>query len=244
MKNIKHKIASLETYISLRDYLPEDHSSQQSLHRYIEKFFAKHPKSAKVLDLGCGEGNSIDFFRRLDEDITWHGVDIENSPEVRQRVRESDLFSSFNGVDLPYPENYFDLIFCHQVLEHVRYPDALISDAFRVLKPNGLFVGSVSYLEPYHSYSIFNFTPYGVVRVFNDAGFELKEIRPGVDASVLINRQLLNRSKLLRPIWKHNFLYGITGLIGRIFSLGHRERNFLKIQFSGHLIFLAKRPDK
>ncbi|TXK95172.1 hypothetical protein BMR11_12120 [Methylococcaceae bacterium CS5] len=105
-----------------------------------------------------------------------------------------------------------------------------------------MFVASVSYLEPYHSYSIFNFTPYGVVRVFGDAGFELEEIRPGVDASVLINRQLLNRSRILRPLWQRNIFYGITGLIGRVFSLEHRERNFLKIQFSGHLIFLARAP--
>jgi SAM-dependent methyltransferase len=152
------------------------------------------------------------------------------------------MISSFNGVDLPYPSNYFDLIFCRQVLEHVRHPDKLIADVFRVLKPGGLFMSSVSYLEPYHSYSIFNFTPYGIVRVFVDAGFKLVEIRPGIDASVLINRQLFNRSKLLSPIWKINFLYKTMSLIGRIFNLEHRECNFLKIQFSGHIVFLARNP--
>ena len=244
MKNLKYKIASQETYKSICDFLPDDHSNAQSLSDYLKQFFIQFSGPARVLDLGCGEGDSIDLFRGLAENVVWHGIDIESSPEVKQRVRESDLLSSFNGVDLPYPDNYFDLIFCHQVLEHVRYPDALIRDALRTLKPGGWFMGSVSYLEPYHSYSIFNFTPYGIVRVFGDAGFELKEIRPGVDASVLINRQLLNRSKLLHPIWKRNFLYGITGLIGTIFGLGHRERNFLKIQFSGHLTFLAKHPDR
>lgn len=244
MKNLKYKIASQETYQSICDFLPDDHSNAQSLSDYLKPFFVQFSEPAKVLDLGCGEGDSIDLFRGLAENVAWHGVDIDSSPEVKQRVRESDLFSSFNGVDLPYPDNYFDLIFCHQVLEHVRYPDTLISDALRVLKPAGWFVDSVSYLEPYHSYSIFNFTPYGIVRVFGDAGFELKEIRPGVDASVLINRQLLNRSKVLRPIWKCNFLYGVAGLIGEIFGLGHRERNFLKIQFSGHLTFLVKNPER
>ena len=85
---------------------------------------------------------------------------------------------------------------------------------------------------------------YGIARVFGDAGFDVKEIRPGVDAWLLINRQLFNRSKVLRPIWNHNFLYGILGLIGSLFCLGQRERNFLKIQFSGYLLFLARRPDK
>lgn len=244
MKNLKNKIASQETYESICVYLPEDHSNPQSLHRCAEQYFSQPLESIKVLDLGCGEGDSTDFFRRLSESVIWHGVDIENSPEVKHRTRESTHISTFNGIDLPYPDNYFDLIFCHQVLEHVRYPDALISDALRVMKPNGIFMGSVSYLEPYHSYSIFNFTPYGIVRIFCDAGFELKEIRPGVDASMLINRQILNRSKILRPIWNHNYLYGIINLVGYLFDLGHKHLNFLKIQFSGHLVFIAVGSDK
>ncbi len=240
MKNLKNKIESQETYKLICAYLPEDHSNPQSLHRCVEQYFSQHIESVKVLDLGCGEGNSFDFFRRLSKRVVWHGVDIENSPEVKQRTIESTRISTFNGIDLPFPDNYLDLIFCHQVLEHVRYPDALISDALRVMKPNGIFMGSVSYLEPYHSYSIFNFTPYGIVRIFGDAGFELKEIRPGVDTAMLINRQMLNRSTILRPIWNHNYLYAIINLIGCLFDLEHSHRNFLKIQFSGHLVFIAE----
>ncbi len=243
MKTIKQIIVSQEIYKPILPYIPDDHSRLQAIHGYIEKIFSEAPDIAAVLDLGCGEGDSIDLFRKVNPEIRWHGVDIEGSPEVKKRKRTSDLISSFNGINLPYPNHYFDLIFCHQVLEHARNPDALINDVFRVLKPNGFFVGSVSYLEPYHSFSIFNFTPYGIVRVFEDAGLDLKEIRPGGDAWLLINRQLLNRSDLLKPLWNHNVMYGMISLIGCVFRLGHRERNCLKIQFSGHLVFMAKRPD-
>ena len=241
---MKNKIESQETYQSICSYLPNDHSNPQSLSQQAVQYFSKPVGSVKVLDLGCGEGDSTDLFQRISENIDWYGVDIEESPETNRRTRESSRISTYNGVDLPYPDDFFDLIFCNQVLEHVRYPDALIGDAFRVLKPSGIFMGSVSYLEPYHSYSIFNFTPLGIARVFSDAGFELEEIRPGVDASLLINRQLLNRSKLLRPIWDHNFIYGLINLIGFLSKLDHRHRNFLKIQYSGHLMFTAVHPGK
>lgn len=241
MKTLSKTIRSQEVYSTIGEYLPEDHSNTQSLSTYIRQISKKLPERAKILDLGCGEGDSIDLFQNMLPDSIWRGVDIENSPEVKNRVRQSNLFASFNGVDLPYPDKHFDLIYCHQVLEHVRHPDALVKEALRVLKPGGFFVGSVSYLEPYHSYSIFNFTPYGITQVFGDAGFDLKEIRPGVDASVLINRQLLNRSGLLNIFWRQNFIYAIIALIGGIFCLPHREKNFLKIQFSGHLTFLAER---
>ena len=242
--NIKKLIASMANYQTICDYLPSDHSIPCSVYSYLKWFYAGSAAPVTILDLGCGEGNSIKLFQRLSGNTIWHGVDIENSPEVKKRVRNNDFITSFNGVDLPYPDNYFDLIFSNQVLEHVRSPDALITDAFRVLKPGGSFIGSVSYLEPYHSYSIFNFTPYGIVRVFNDSGFDLKEIRPETDAAALIIRQLVNRYQLFSPLWKYNFLYVILEILATISNLGHRERNFLKIQFSGHLVFLAKRPDR
>ena len=132
------------------------------------------------------------------------------------------------------------MIYCNQVLEHVRYPDQLISSAFRVLKPGGLFIGSVSYLEPFHSYSIFNFTPYGTAKVFTDAGFNVTELRPGTDGYSVITRQLLNRSKLLKPVWGFNGIYLLVRLLGAICDLSHQELNFLKLQFAGQIVFTAK----
>ncbi len=241
MVHLKHKIESLENFKSICDYLPKDHSKPCSLHSYLKRFYDNFSGVAKVLDLGCGRGESIEWFLQLSKKTQWHGVDIENSPEVKNRTRENASLVSFNGLDLPYPDSHFDLIFSNQVLEHVRYPDALVTDALRVLKPGGHFVGSVSYLEPYHSYSIFNFTPYGIVRVFSDAGFELKEIRPETDTTSLVLRQFFNKSNFFKPIWKRSMIYGMIAVLSTISDLKHRELNFLKVQFSGHLVFLARR---
>ncbi len=242
MRKFAEKIRALENFKAIRDYLPNDHSNRQSLNSYIQQAHSQFTDSANVLDLGCGEGDSIDLFQKIAPKTIWHGVDIEDSPEVRERTREHESILTFDGVHLPYSDDNFDLIYCNQVLEHVRFPDKLITEAFRVLRPSGLFIGAVSYLEPYHSYSIFNFTPYGIVRVFTDAGFELEEIRPGSDASLLINRQLLKRSNVFRFLWNKNYLHIICDLIGGFVRIGHCERNFLKVQFAGHLIFLARRP--
>ena len=32
-----------------------------------------------VMDLGCGAGDSVDLFRSVDPDVSWVGVDIEDS---------------------------------------------------------------------------------------------------------------------------------------------------------------------
>ena len=242
MGKLAKKIRRMENFKALGDYLPDDHSGRQTLDSYIREAASQFPDSFTILDLGCGEGDSIDLFKNAAPTAIWHGVDIEDSPEVRMRTRANQSIETFDGVNLPFPDANFDLIFCNQVLEHVRYPDRLVAEAFRVLKPAGVFAGSVSYLEPFHSYSIFNFTPYGIISVFSDAGFEVREIRAGADASVLINRQLFYRSTIARFAWNHNYLHFVCDLIGGVFRLGHRERNFLKVQFAGHLFFLASRP--
>ncbi len=242
MSKFKEKLRGLENFKAIRDYLPDDHSYRQSVTQYIQKASNQLGDSINVLDLGCGEGNSIELFEVLAPTAKWHGVDIEDSPEVRKRARKHESIKTFDGVNLPYDDDYFDLMYCNQVLEHVRHPDRLIAEVYRVLRPNGLFVGAVSYLEPFHSYSIFNFTPYGIIRVFEDAGLNMMEIRPGPDASLLINRQLLNRSSMFRFIWNNNYFHIACDLIGGIFRLGNAERNFLKVQFAGHLVFLARCP--
>lgn len=135
MEKFEEKIKSLENFKAIRNFLPNDHSNHQSLSRYIQLACSRFTDSANVLDLGCGEGNSIDLLRNIAPKTIWHG-DIEDSPEVRKRTRRHESILTFDGVNLPYSNEKFDLIFCNQVLEHVRFPDRLIAESFRVLRPN------------------------------------------------------------------------------------------------------------
>jgi len=62
-----------------------------------------------------------------------------------------NLFKIFNlgfvmlrgGEHLPFADEYFDCIVCNNVLDHVHNPYKILSEAWRTLKPNGLFALSV-----------------------------------------------------------------------------------------------------
>lgn len=196
---------------------------------------------AKVLDLGCGAGHSIDLFRRLAPSVEWHGVDIADSPEVQARTRKDGAFQTFDGINLPYSDNFFDLIYCNQVLEHVRHPEPLLAEVHRVLKPSGTFVGAVSYLEPYHSFSIFNFTPYGLHSVMRTAGMHVVELRAGSDAFSLIVRQMVGKPRWSSFFLRTSALYTAIDLAGFLTRMSTAEKNFMKIQFCGHLCFKCQR---
>lgn len=241
MSRLARNIRENPLYQKIKSVIPEKSSDIGKLERIVHDFVSVKPAGIKVLDLGCGAGRSQALFESLDANVDWYGVDIDNSPEG-MGAQTSEKIAIFDGVNLPFASGYFDIVYCNQVLEHVRYPDSLLKEASRVVTQGGGFIGSVSYLEPYHSYSIFNFTPFGVATTIAESGLSLVELTGQSDAFSLILRQILGKSKLLSFLWQPNYLYLLIELISYIRHLSYQEKSFLKIQFSGHLFFFAIKP--
>lgn len=223
-------------------YVPDDFSRQISLERFTDIFLANHPIQ-NVLDLGCGVGNSTDEFSKINAHINWVGIDIENSPEVKARQRHDLQFLTFDGVSLPFSDNYFELIYSKQVFEHVRFPSQLLREVHRVLKPGGYFIGSTSHLEPYHSFSYWNYTPYGFVTLLEEAGLEVSEMRPSIDAVTLIIRRIMGGAKIFNIFWKIDSpLNAMLELFGILLRKNAQWRNIVKLLFCGQFLFSAKKP--
>ena len=175
--------------------IPGDHSRQ-----VLADHYAARLRPARVMDLGCGAGDSVDLFRALNPDVHWVGVDVEDSPEVSGRTRTDAEFVTFDGQRLPFEDASFDLVYCKQVLEHVESPHELLREVARVLKPDGSFAGSTSQLEAFHSRSIFNWTPYGFTVAAEDAGLEVVELRPVIDGLTLVTLARPRAAALLPPL--------------------------------------------
>lgn len=195
-----------------------------------------------VMDLGCGAGDSVDQFRSVNPGVQWVGVDIERSPEVASRVRTDAEFRVFDGVHLPAPDASFDAVYCKQVLEHVRSPEPLLREVARVLRPGGLFGGSTSQLEPYHSYSTWNYTPYGLSLLLQDAGLSLVEVRPGIDSLALIVNRGVGMRSFTRRWWAvESPLNRVASGFGRVRRLSPQQVNAIKLLLCGQFAFLAQR---
>ena len=238
-------IRKQEAFRLFEPYLPSDHARQvRAEDMFIE--FANN-LDASILDLGCGVGDSEGFFRDFARErriqLMWRGVDIQDSPEVRQRLGSNSGIDTYDGVHLPYADDYFEVVYCDQVLEHVRSPDALLKDVSRVLKPGGVFVGTVAYLEPFHSLSLFNFTPYTLVELGRSAGLDLVRMRPGVDGVTLIFRLLFRRPVFFEWfIRKTSPLNALLAATSALLRLRPSEANYLKLMVAGHLGFAFRKP--
>jgi ubiquinone/menaquinone biosynthesis C-methylase UbiE len=225
----------------LREVVEKKTTQSATARQLAGDIYRSSGEALRVLDLGCGEGVSAAWFGELDDAVDWHGVDIEDSPEVRARRSNDPRMASFDGVHLPYPPEHFDMIYCDQVLEHVQRPYELLAEVRRVLKPSGTLVGSVAYLEPYHSFSIFNFTPYGMCTVMRQVGLQPTLIRHSSDAFYKIFRQMLGGWTGFTALSRFSILYGVISLAGRLTGSSVEDMNLLKIQYCGSFCFVGRR---
>ena len=98
-------------------------------------------KESKVLDIGCGSGDAVK--EMLEFGIETYGVDISFKPgqNLELLISNGNLkLINLDNYKIPFQDNYFDIIYADQVLEHVQDLNSFIDEVFRVLKPNGFFV--------------------------------------------------------------------------------------------------------
>ncbi len=134
VKNLYKKIAS--------GFVNEYWGVASPYDQAVDKFLSYLPAGAKILDAGCGTGDSTAYF--LKRGFRSEGVDA--SPNMLAAARKKVLNGKFRLMDirkLEYGPAAFDGIYSFGVLEHIPKADMLklLSGFARVLKPGGhLFI--------------------------------------------------------------------------------------------------------
>jgi SAM-dependent methyltransferase len=94
----------------------------------------------KVLNAGCGSRDITDFL------VKGGATSVEHC----------DLKSSIPGAiiadltSIPRPDNTYDTILCNAVLEHVQFPDRVVQELSRLVKPDGYLLLCIPFMQPYH----------------------------------------------------------------------------------------------
>jgi SAM-dependent methyltransferase len=110
------------------------------------------PDGARILDLGCGEGDSVRALRAAGYDA--HGCDIglRDTPGAKELIGAGFVKEiPMNPYRLPYDDGEFDVILSSEVLEHVMNYEDFIAESHRVQKEGGIslhiFPGPLTPLE-------------------------------------------------------------------------------------------------
>lgn len=227
-----------ELVASIGDCVPDHATTQLEAFEHAATLVPRTGEF-RVLDLGSGFGKTKAQFEALNPGLRWNGVDIARRWDRRDRplARAS---RKYNGVRIPFRRNTFDMVFSKQVFEHVRHPEPLLRDIRRVLKPGGVFVGSVSCMEPFHMASMFCFSPHGWKTINADAGLKVTFLASGIDALSLGLWHFNRDARQGRPFKSSNLNIAIDALAERG-DMDWRRANVLKVLHAGQMIFTAQK---
>jgi SAM-dependent methyltransferase len=174
--------------LDIRERLPDDleRVKRDRLPRWIEEV----PKAARILDAGCGQGHLLAALSRFGyEDLV--GIELSISQLAAAQKLLPDFITLEQADVLSYlhqtPEASFDLIFFHDVLEHLPRERAIevLRGFHRVLKTGGRLQIRVpnsatligSYFQAIDFTHITHFTEFSLLQVFETAGFDVARIQ-------------------------------------------------------------------
>jgi SAM-dependent methyltransferase len=169
--------------------------------RYVDRNFNPHPRpvkshrlllrfhavpGGKLLDIGMGTGNMLQAARAAGYQVC--GLDFDHI--AIQVAREYFGLDDVHVADLAtfhqqHPERRFDVVTFFEVLEHVDFPKAFISNVAQILEPGGYISLSVPYRRSWDKFKTADVPPRHLSRwsrtsmrnFLESNGFEIVQMR-------------------------------------------------------------------
>ncbi|MGH9408090.1 MAG: class I SAM-dependent methyltransferase [Vicinamibacterales bacterium] len=136
----RHPVGSAGFFADLDQYHFE------KLHHLLRLVDFDGYRGKRVLEVGCGAGTDLVRFAKGGAIAT--GIDLSSSAidlaraNVAQQGLSADLREA-DGEHLPFPDDAFDVVYAHGVVQYTADDRALVEECRRVLEPGGVAVFQV-----------------------------------------------------------------------------------------------------
>lgn len=143
-------------------------------HKINVKFAKSVCYDGRVIDLGCGTAPYKSII--LETAREYIGVDWKNCYHDQSNV---DIYADIVA-GVPLVSECADMVVSFQVMEHLREPDAFLTECNRILKDGGRLVVSVPFMWHVHEkpYDYFRYTRYGLEYLLEKNRFTDIQITP------------------------------------------------------------------
>ncbi|HVB59175.1 MAG TPA: class I SAM-dependent methyltransferase [Candidatus Acidoferrales bacterium] len=123
----------------------------------------------RVLNAGCGSRDITDFLGK-------NGAESVEHCDLKSDIPDA-IIADLTAI--PREDNRYDTIVCNAVLEHVQFPNEVMQELRRVLKPDGTLLLCVPFMQPYHPRPDYRrYSREGMLELARLHQFEVVEIFP------------------------------------------------------------------
>jgi len=151
-----------------------------------------------ILNIGAGQGSFTRLLERRGYEVVSSDVAPAAVAVLESRVRGEVVRADMT--DLPYPDRVFDAVVAGEVIEHIADDHRALSEAARVLRPDGVLALSVPAHPAWFGASdrwaghVRRYTQVTLTQAFDGAGFTLERLRPwGFPMSALYHRAIYDK---------------------------------------------------
>nr|WP_249681184.1 class I SAM-dependent methyltransferase [Roseococcus pinisoli] len=223
------------------------------MHRHALEALAPLPRTARVLDAGCGTGGFLARLRQARPEADLYGLEFAEAAAARATAKAKARVACGTVNALPFPDACFDAVVSLDVICHGGVdPDAALAEFRRVLRPGGLLVLNLpghEWLKSAHDLRVHNvrrFERAGAKAMLTSSGFTAPDPRHWI--SLLLPLMVLQRKVLARgeedasdvmpyPAWLDASLYAICRLEAGLLRAG------LRFPAGGSLLTTALRSE-
>lgn len=193
----------------MMDYENKPSGYYDNVRHEMLKYLPKNAK--KILEIGCGNGCFGKVIKKQLDAEVW-GIELmEDQAALASKVLDKSFAGTCESNIEKLPENYFDVIYFNDVLEHMVDPYTVLKEIRSKLSENGVVISSIPNVR-YHNtflkvlvnkdwkYKDFGvmdfthlrfFTEKSIIRMYKEAGYSI-QVSEGINRSRSIKPYLYN----------------------------------------------------
>lgn len=126
--------------LSYFNEIEKNHWWWEGRRQILRQSISQSKKVLKILDIGCGTGETLTFLKNYLPKSQLFGIDSSSDAIRYTKSRGHKNIQKVDAGKLPFKKDSFDYILLLDVIEHIEDDTSILVEAKRVLKKNGKII--------------------------------------------------------------------------------------------------------